>query len=48
MGILEGSGEITDIVNDIVKICSRVGEEDIIIYEKEPKKLIGRLAELNQ
>ena len=33
---------------ETAKICSRVGEEDKIVYEKEPKKLIRKLVGLNQ
>ncbi len=46
IGVLEGSGGITNIVMEIAKICSRVGEKDRIIYEKEPKKLIYKLNNL--
>ncbi len=47
IGILEESGGITNIVKEIVKICSRVGEKDLVIYDKEPKALVNRLSELN-
>ena len=47
IGILEGSGGITNLVKEIAEICSRVGEKDKIVYEKEPKKLVRKLYELN-
>ena len=48
IGILVGSGGITNLVKEIAKICSRVGEKDRIVYEKEPKELIRKLVKLNQ
>ncbi|MDP3765190.1 MAG: hypothetical protein Q8R04_01645 [Nanoarchaeota archaeon] len=47
IGVLEGSGGITSLVKEIVEICRRVGEKDKIVYEKEPKRLVRKLAELN-
>ena len=47
IGILEGSGGITSIIQEIAEICKKVGEEDKIVYEKEPKKLINKLNNLN-
>ena len=43
IGILEGSGGITNIVKEIAKICNRVGEKDNIVYEGEPKRLVTKL-----
>ena len=48
IGVLEGSGGITNIVQEIAEICRKVGEEDKIIYEKEPKILVRKLNDLNQ
>lgn len=48
VGILQQSGGITSIAKDIVKICKKVGEKDIVVYEKEPKLLVSKLVELNQ
>lgn len=47
IGILSASGGISLLIRKIAKICMRVGEKDKIIYEKEPKRLISKLAELN-
>ena len=47
IGILEGSGGITNIIRDISRICSKVGEKDKIVYEKEAKRLVEKLSELN-
>lgn len=46
IGVLEGSGGITNIVKEIAEICSRVGEKDKIVYEKEPERLVRKLVEL--
>ena len=48
IGVLEGSGGITNVLQKISGICKKVGEEDRIVYEKEPKRLIRKLTELNQ
>ena len=48
IGILEGSGGITNLVKEIAQICNKVGEKDKIAYEKEPKILIKKLSLLNQ
>ena len=47
IGVLRGSGGITSIVQEIAEICRKVGEDDKIVYEKEPKRLLSRLAEIN-
>lgn len=46
IGILEGSGGIADLAKEIAEICSRVGEKDKIVYEKEPKELVNKLVNL--
>lgn len=48
VGILKGSGGITNIVKEIAEICNIVREKDKIIYEKEPETLVRRLIELNK
>jgi len=48
IGVLEDSGGITNLVKEIAEICKKVGEEDKVVYEKEPKSLIKKLSELNQ
>src|SRR3989338_325930 len=47
IGVLRGSGGITSIVQEIADICRKVGEDDKIVYEKEPNRLLSRLAEIN-
>ena len=47
IGVLVGSGGITNIIKEIAEICKKVGEKDKIVYEKEPKTLIKKLNELN-
>ena len=46
IGILEGSGGITNIAKEIVAICNNVGEKDKVIFEKEPKELVRKLESL--
>ena len=46
IGILVGSGGITNLVKEIAEVCSKVGEKDMIVYEKEPKELIRKLVKL--
>lgn len=48
IGVLERSGGITNIIEEIARICKKVGEEDKIIHDKEPKDLVRKLAKLNQ
>ncbi|MEK6984316.1 MAG: hypothetical protein AABX33_07115 [Nanoarchaeota archaeon] len=43
IGILKGSGGITGIINQIARICSRVGESSRIVYKDDPKKLVESL-----
>ena len=43
IGILAGSGGITNIIKEIAEICRRAGEKEKIVYEKEPKRLIEML-----
>ncbi|MBI4452683.1 LOG family protein [Candidatus Woesearchaeota archaeon] len=47
IGILEGSGGITGLIKEIVKICRKVGEEDKVVYSKEPPDLVKKLNNLN-
>ena len=48
IGILEGSGGITNIVREIAEICRKVNQGNTIIYEKEPERLIRELAALKK
>ena len=43
IGILQGSGKITEIIPEIAKICDKTGESRNIIYESNVKELIKRL-----
>ena len=47
IGVLKGSGGITNLVQEMAKICDKVGEKDKIAYEKEPKILVKKLINLN-
>jgi hypothetical protein len=49
IGILETSGGITDIVEQIAEICDKRGESKNIVYSSEPKELVALvLDKLNQ
>jgi uncharacterized protein (TIGR00725 family) len=43
IGILEGSGGITKLIKEIDEICRKVGQEDKVVYSKEPKELVRKL-----
>lgn len=43
IGILRGSGGITNLVKEIAEICDKVEEKDRIVYEEEPKILLKKL-----
>jgi uncharacterized protein (TIGR00725 family) len=45
IGVLKGSGGITELIREIAEICRKVGEEDKVVYEKEPKELVKKLSE---
>ena len=48
VGILEGSGGITKLLKEIAEICKKVGEEDKVVYSKEPRELVKKLNNLNR
>jgi uncharacterized protein (TIGR00725 family) len=43
IGILEGSGGITNLIKEIDEICRKAGQEDKVVYSKEPKELLRKL-----
>src|SRR3989338_11441801 len=43
IGVLKGSGGITEIVKQIAEYCDTVGEKDKIIYDPAPKELVEKL-----
>ena len=43
IGVLTGSGGITEIVKQIAEYCDTVGEKDKIIYDPAPKELVEKL-----
>lgn len=43
IGVLTGSGGITEIIKQIAEYCDTVGEKDKIIYEPAPKELVEKL-----
>jgi len=48
IGILERSGGITILIREIAGICKKVGEEDKIVYETEPRALLKQLNNFNK
>jgi len=44
IGVLEGSGGVSDHIEDILKICHREMNE-AIVFEKDPKKLLEKVLE---
>lgn len=46
IGVLKGSGGITNIIKKIGRICGRGGEKEIVVYEKETKILVRKLGNL--
>jgi predicted Rossmann-fold nucleotide-binding protein len=42
IGILEGSGGVTEIIKDVIKIAGKASNS-VIIYEKDPKKLVKEI-----
>lgn len=48
IGILEGTGGMTTLIRDIVRVCgplSRTQNDTKILFESEPKKLVEKLVE---
>ena len=41
IGILKGSGGITELIEKIAQICSKSNEKDKIVYSEEPKELVS-------
>jgi len=41
IGILENSGQITDILREITEICDKRGEKENIVYSEDPKELVA-------
>ena len=49
IGILKGSGGITEIIGKIVDVCSKTNEKDNIVYSSDPKELVRLVMDkLNQ
>ena len=46
IGILKGSGGVTNLIKKITEICNKANEKDKIVYEKEPKILLRKLENL--
>lgn len=46
LGVLKGSGGITDIVHLIAERCDRKGEKERIVYSENPKELVKELVKL--
>ena len=45
IGILKGSGGISDMIKEIAEICDKRGEEDNVVYSEDPKMLVKKVVE---
>lgn len=45
IGILKNSGGITEIIDKIIEICKKDGEDRTIVYSDEPKELVKKIIE---
>ena len=47
IGVLTGSGGITEIIPQIAEYCDTVGEKDKIVYEPAPKELVEKIIKVS-
>lgn len=43
IGVLKGSGGITDLIPQIAEVCNKIGEKDLVVYSDKPKELVEKL-----
>ena len=43
IGVLKGSGGITDLIPKISGICDKIGEKDLVVFSDKPKELVEKL-----
>ena len=43
IGVLKGSGGVTDLLPKIAEVCDKIGEKDMVVYSDKPKELIKKL-----
>ncbi len=43
IGVLKGSGGVTDLLPKISEVCNKIGEKDLVVYSDKPKELIEKL-----
>jgi uncharacterized protein (TIGR00725 family) len=46
IGVLKGSGGITDLIPKIAEICDKVGEKDLVVVSDKPKELVEKLVNI--
>ncbi|MBW2980093.1 hypothetical protein KY360_01580 [Candidatus Woesearchaeota archaeon] len=43
IGVLKGSGGVTDLIPKIADVCDKIGEKDLVVYSDKPKELVKKL-----
>lgn len=43
IGVLKGSGGVTDLLPKIADVCNKIGENDLVVYSDKPKELVEKL-----
>ena len=43
VGVLKGSGGVTDLIPKIAEVCDKIGEKDLVVYSDKPKELVKKL-----
>jgi len=43
IGVLKGSGGVTDLIPKIAKVCDKIGEKDLVVLSDKPKELVEKL-----
>jgi uncharacterized protein (TIGR00725 family) len=43
IGVLKGSGGISDLLPKIAEVCNKIGEKDLVVFSDKPKQLVEKL-----
>jgi len=43
VGVLKGSGGITELIPKIAEVCDKIGEKDLVVLSDKPKELVEKL-----
>jgi uncharacterized protein (TIGR00725 family) len=46
IGVLKGSGGITELIPKIADACNKVGEKDLVVVSDKPKELVEKLVNI--